>query len=75
MVNNRSGLIVNVCPNRRLTSILNNVQYGIEKLGYDQLTCDYANDLQKHNVTIISLSVGPINWCGNVQNTVSVEGK
>ena len=32
MVNNRSGLIINVCPNRRLTSILNNVQYGYVNL-------------------------------------------
>ena len=61
MARNGSGLIVNVAPHMQMTRNLNHIPYQIERSGYDELTLIYSFELQKHNVSILSLWVGPIN--------------
>ena len=70
MVRHGSGLIINVSPHKQLTRMVNEISYQLEQSGYNELTLAYATALQKHNVSILSLSVGPIKGfknldCGN----------
>ena len=49
---------------------MNEISYQLEQSGYNELTLAYATALQKHNVSILSLCVGPIKGfknldCGN----------
>ena len=70
MVRHGSGLIINVSPHKQLRRMMNEISYQLEQSGYDELTLAYATALQKHNVSILSLCVGPIKGfenldCGN----------
>ena len=70
MVRHGSGLIINVSPHKQLTRMMNEISYQLEQSGYNELTLAYATPLQKHNVSILSLCVGPIKGfknldCGN----------
>ena len=70
MVRHGSGLIINVSPHKQLTRMMNEISYQLEQSGYNELTLAYATALQKHNVSILSLCVGPIKGfknldCGN----------
>ena len=70
MVRHGSGLIINVSPHKQLTRMMNEISYQLEQSGYNELTLAYASPLQKHNVSILSLCVGPIKGfknldCGN----------
>ena len=66
MLNNGSGLIINVSPHKQIARAINNVPYQIEKSGYDELTLSCANELRKSNVSILSLWVGPIKYLPSV---------
>ena len=66
MVRHGSGLIINVSPHKQLTRMMNDISYQLEQSGYDELTLAYATALQKHNVSILSLSVGPIKGFENL---------
>ena len=68
MVRHGSGLIINVSPNKQLTRMMNDISYQIEQSGYDELTLEYAPALQKHNVSIMSLSAGPIKGFKNLDS-------
>lgn len=70
MVRHGSGLIINVSQHKQLTRMVNEISYQLEQSGYNELTLAYATALQKHNVSILSLCVGPIKGfknldCGN----------
>ena len=50
--------------------MVNEISYQLEQSGYNELTLAYATALQKHNLSILSLCVGPIKGfknldCGN----------
>ena len=66
MVRHGSGLIINVSPHKQLTRMMNEISYQLEQSGYDELTLAYATPLQKHNVSILSLCVGPIKGFKNL---------
>ena len=46
--------------------MMNDISFQLEQSGYDELTLAYATALQKHNVSILSLSVGPIKGFENL---------
>ena len=48
--------------------MMNDISYQIEQSGYDELTLEYAPALQKHNVSIMSLSAGPIKGFKNLDS-------
>ena len=48
--------------------MMNDISYQIEQSGYDELTLAYAPALQKHNVSIMSLSAGPIKVFKNLDS-------
>ena len=59
MASNGSGLIVNVYPHREI--IREYLPRHIETLCTEELTSNFSNELKIHNVSLISLMVGPTN--------------
>ena len=59
MASNGSGLIVNVYPHREI--IRECLPRQIETLCTEELTSNFSNELKTHNVSLISLMVGPTN--------------
>ena len=61
MVNNGSGLIVNIYPRCEIMREVNNLPRQMESLCSQELAATFSNELKKHNVFIVSLMVGPTN--------------
>ena len=61
MVNNGSGLIVNIYPRCKMMKDVNNLPRQMESLCSQELAATFSNELKKHNVFIVSLMVGPTN--------------
>ena len=59
MVENKSGLIVNVSSPGGLRYLFN-VAYGVGKAGVDRMAADCAVELKRHNVAMVSLWPGPV---------------
>jgi dehydrogenase/reductase SDR family protein 1 len=59
MVENKSGLIINVSSPGGLRYLFN-VAYGVGKSGVDRMAADCAVELKRHNVAMISLWPGPV---------------
>jgi len=59
MVENKSGLIVNVSSPGGLRYLFN-VAYGVGKSGVDRMAADCAVELRRHNVAMVSLWPGPV---------------
>ena len=57
MVNQRSGLIVNISFWAAQKHI-GNVAYGVSKAATDKMTADMAHELREHNVAVVSLYPG-----------------
>jgi NAD(P)-dependent dehydrogenase (short-subunit alcohol dehydrogenase family) len=57
MVNQRSGLIVNISF-WAARKYMGNVCYGVSKAATDRLTVDSAHDLRPHNVAVVALYPG-----------------
>ena len=59
MIENKSGLIVNVSSPGGLKYLFN-VCYGIGKAALDRMSQDTAVELKKHNVAVVGLWPGPV---------------
>ena len=59
MASNGSGLIVNVYPHRNIMREC--LPRQIETSCTEELTSNFSNELKTHNVSLISLMVGPTN--------------
>lgn len=57
MVNERSGLIVNISF-WAAQKYIGNVAYGVSKAATDKMTADMSHELREHNVAVISLYPG-----------------
>ena len=72
MVDNGSGLIINVFPRREVMRKVNNLPRQVESLCSQELTASFSSELKKHNVSIVSLMVGPTN---NNHTNVNYSGR
>ena len=59
MASNGSGLIVNVYPHRNI--LRECLPRQIESSCTEEITSNFSNELKTHNVSLISLMVGPTN--------------
>merc|ERR1711894_142324 len=73
MVNNKSGLIINISSAAGIRYLFN-VAYGVGKVSLDRMAADCAVELKNHNVAMISLWPGPVKTEYIKENVLGKEG-